>query len=102
MDRISAMRNVEEALARFEDGECDLDRIYVAPDRWGDGIGSALFERGVASVPSHVDRVKIRVLAANDATRFYERLGCRRVGTVPVEADGDRYAGLVYAFELAD
>ncbi|WP_435348152.1 hypothetical protein [Haloarchaeobius sp. HRN-SO-5] len=24
MDRISAMRNVEEALARFEDGECDL------------------------------------------------------------------------------
>ncbi|MFC7045690.1 hypothetical protein ACFQH6_09995 [Halobacteriaceae archaeon GCM10025711] len=46
--------------------------------------------------------MKVRVLAASDATRFYAAVGCRRVGTLPVEADGDRYDGLVYAFELAD
>jgi hypothetical protein len=27
MDRISALRNVEDALAAFEDGECDLDEL---------------------------------------------------------------------------
>jgi len=27
MDRISALRNVEEALARFEDGECSLTEL---------------------------------------------------------------------------
>lgn len=27
MDRISAIRNVEEALAAFEDGECDLAEL---------------------------------------------------------------------------
>jgi hypothetical protein len=27
MDRISALRNVEDALARFEDGECSLEDL---------------------------------------------------------------------------
>jgi hypothetical protein len=27
MDRISALRNVEDALAAFEDGECDLSEL---------------------------------------------------------------------------
>ncbi|MDZ7746608.1 MAG: hypothetical protein U5K28_08935 [Halobacteriales archaeon] len=27
MDRISALRNIEDALAEFEDGECDLSEL---------------------------------------------------------------------------
>jgi len=59
-----------------------LGRIYVRPDRWGEGIGQRLLqavherarERGV-------ERIRLSVMAENDrAVGFYEAAGYEQVG----------------------
>ncbi|MCI0543562.1 MAG: GNAT family N-acetyltransferase [Actinobacteria bacterium] len=54
-----------------------LDELYVAPDRRGRGIGSALIEHLVArSVAEGVGLIEINVDEGDaDAQRFYERHG---------------------------
>lgn len=84
-----------------EPGECELGSIYVDPDCWGEGVGTALLERGVDAVPDDRDRVKIRVLAENDVgTSFYGKHGCERVGECEIETDGDVHAGAIYALDI--
>jgi len=58
-----------------------LGRIYVDPDRWGEGVGSRLLDR----VESHVrardgSRLRLGVMAENEhAVGFYESQGFERV-----------------------
>jgi len=54
-----------------------LYAIYVHPDRWGDGIGSRLFDAVTERLRDRAfERCQIRVLADNDRARaFYERHG---------------------------
>lgn len=100
-------RVVGFAEAAPDDAEPDtaqLYRIYVAPDHWGRGLGSALLDRVEAVAAERgFERLELSVLAANDrAVQFYEASGFERVGTThderfesdrheyakPLEADG--------------
>lgn len=75
----------------FADGHPDddapdtfqLGRIYVAPDRWGDGIGSRLLEAVEDRVRDHGhERVALGVMAENNrAVAFYESKGYSQADT---------------------
>lgn len=71
-----------EAVPVDED-TASLYRIYVAPDHWGDGIGSALLDRVETALRERgIDRLTLSVFAANDrATDFYESVGFERTET---------------------
>ncbi len=51
-----------------------LPTLYVHPDRWGEGLGTRLFDRARSYLAEHgVERMRIRVFADNDVGRgFYE------------------------------
>lgn len=51
-----------------------LPTLYVHPDRWGEGLGTRLFDRVRSYLAEYgVERVRIRVFADNDIGRgFYE------------------------------
>jgi ribosomal protein S18 acetylase RimI-like enzyme len=67
-----------------------LGRIYVAPDRRGDGIGTALLARiESALVERGVTRYELAVLAENDVgIGFYEVRGFERFDERAVELAG--------------
>lgn len=54
-----------------------LNRVYVHPDRWGEGVGRSLLtevERAIDE--SGGDRIRLAVMAENDrAVAFYEAAG---------------------------
>ncbi|MDF9744482.1 GNAT family N-acetyltransferase [Natrinema salsiterrestre] len=59
-----------------------LARLYVEPDSWNDGIGTALLEALEAELSAGFERLRLAVLAANDiGISFYESRGFDRVGT---------------------
>lgn len=77
-----------------------LYRIYVAPDSWGQGIGTALLDHVEGVLRDRdVERLKLSVFADNDgAVQFYESTGFERTGTTHDEKfDVGRYE---YAKEL--
>ncbi|ELY65826.1 GNAT family N-acetyltransferase [Natrinema versiforme] len=82
--------------------KADILRMYVHPDRQGEGIGSQLHERLIAEIESYdVDRIRSIDFAFNDASRtFYEGLGFEQTDEGEVEIDGDYYPEAVYTLEL--
>jgi ribosomal protein S18 acetylase RimI-like enzyme len=74
-----------------------LDRIYVHPDRWGEGIGGRLL-RGVECRAEDTggERIRLDVMAENDrAVGFYKAAGYKRIG----EHDDNRVGTTVYEYE---
>lgn len=77
-------------------GRCHISMVFVAPDRWGEGIGgtvvSAILEqarrRGFieAQLWTHENNVR--------ALRLYERHGFIRSGRAKDDEDGDRIVHL--------
>jgi N-acetylglutamate synthase-like GNAT family acetyltransferase len=67
--------------------EVELHTLYVHPDRWGEGIGTALLDRVVTwAREQDVDRVVVAVFADNAVGRgFFEARGFER----GIEADGE-------------
>ncbi|MHC3436514.1 N-acetyltransferase family protein [Natrialbaceae archaeon A-gly3] len=64
-----------------EPSVASLYRIYVHPDRWGEGIGTDLLEALEAALSAEFDRLWLAVLAENDVgISFYESRGFDRVG----------------------
>jgi GNAT superfamily N-acetyltransferase len=61
---------------------CELSHLFVAPERFGRGIGRALFEAAVALAATH-GASHISILSDPNAVAFYERLGARRRGQAP-------------------
>ena len=55
-------------------GSCELDAIFVEPDRMGTGIGRLLIDDAVARARAWAAS-RIEVVANPDAVDFYERLG---------------------------
>ncbi|PCR91725.1 GNAT family N-acetyltransferase [Natrinema ejinorense] len=82
--------------------KADILRMYVRPDRQGEGIGSQLHERLIEEIESHdVERVRSIDFAFNDTSRaFYEGLGFEQTDTGEVEIDGEYYDEAVYTLEL--
>jgi GNAT superfamily N-acetyltransferase len=56
------------------DGACELDGLFVAPDRMRAGVGRLLVE-DATQIARDRGAARIEVVANPDATGFYQRLG---------------------------
>lgn len=67
-----------------------LGRLYVNPDRWGEGIGRRLLERvEVRTRQRGAERLRLGVMAENErAVGFYEAAGYQRIGVHEDECIG--------------
>ena len=84
-----------------DDDEAGLEELYVSPDRWREGVGSALVERAAAAVPETFSAVKLETLAGNRRGRgFYEARGFERAGASSFELLGRAYPTVVYVRSL--
>ena len=85
-----------------EDDRGAVGALYVDPDRWGEGIGTRLFERELDALAERgATRVTIRVLAANTLGRsFYESRGFEVVETSEDDLFGETRAAVTYAREI--
>jgi ribosomal protein S18 acetylase RimI-like enzyme len=72
-------------------GRCHLSMVFVAPDRWGEGIGSVLVDAGMALAAGlGYDTVQLYTHEDNDrAQRLYAGKGFVRDGDVRADAWGD-------------
>jgi GNAT superfamily N-acetyltransferase len=76
-----------------------VPRLYVHPDRWGAGIGTALLDHVVTQVQGETDRLQTVLLAGNEVgVGFYEGYGFERVAESGLEDAGERE--LVYELAL--
>lgn len=83
--------------------EAGLKEIYVDPDVWGEGIGTALLREGLERLPDHIERIKLEVLADNEiGIRFYEARGFSRVSESEHEIGGNVYDTAVYVREVGE
>ncbi len=71
--------------------EVELHTIYVRPDRWGEGIGTALFERVRSWARERdVDRIACGVLVENViGIGFFEAIGFHRGRETDAEIAGE-------------
>ena len=90
----------EETKAFVGASDAGLKELYVDPDRWGRGVGTALLERGLERLPEDVERLRLETLADNEVgRRFYEARGFERTGTSTAEVVGESYPAVVYTLE---
>ena len=75
----------------------ELSHLFVAPERFGQGIGRALFGAAVALVTAK-GATHVSILSDPHDAAFYEKLGARRCGAAPSGVDRSR---LLPLFEFA-
>ncbi|OAQ51621.1 hypothetical protein HTG_16315 [Natrinema mahii] len=81
--------------------DAELKSIYVEPDYWGQGVGTALLERGLGTLPDQTERLRLEVLSGNDVgKRFYEARGFEKTGTSSYELGDDSYPTCIYTLEI--
>ena len=85
-----------------DDGEGDVIRLYVDPDRWGDGVGTRLFERIREELERQgAERLRAMVLADNEiGNGFYRSLGFEREATARTTIDGEEYDENTYTMAI--
>lgn len=71
-----------------EDG-ADLDKLFVAPEAMGKGVGRALVDWAIDQARAKGAKT-MKIEADPDAVPFYERMGARVIGGVPSEAIAGR------------
>lgn len=87
--RVVGFVSVGPSRERGADGEGEVYAIYVRPDSWGSGAGSALMEAGRAWLAERYPAATLWVLADNPrARRFYEREGWTADATRTEEVRG--------------
>jgi len=64
-----------------EDGDAELDGLFVEPDAWGRGIGRRLIDRAVEMARTRGCRA-LNVVANRRALGFYEKCGFEAHGEV--------------------
>jgi ribosomal protein S18 acetylase RimI-like enzyme len=81
-------------------GTAEVSALYVAPDRQGDGIGTALLRACAGELLGlGYTSLQIGVLTANVPARgFYRAMGGREVGRRTFDEEGHELAGTVYAW----
>lgn len=90
----------ESTKAFVRDGEAGLKAIYVDPERWEAGVGTALLERGLEELPDDLRRVRLETLADNEgARRFYESRGFEPTDETAAEIGGETYPAIIYTLE---
>ncbi len=88
--------------AMCQGDEGDLLRLYVDPDHWGGGIGSALYERLRGDLRD-INMKRIRAMVLSDNTRgtgFYRRLGFEKSDEATVKIGDGEYGESVYTVAL--
>lgn len=75
-------------------------RLYVDPDRRGEGLGSALLSETIEQLHGRdCDRIEAMVLAENDAGNgFYLGAGFERVGTEETSIGAERHEEHRYVY----
>ncbi|UPW01219.1 GNAT family N-acetyltransferase [Halorussus gelatinilyticus] len=98
-DRSGADEIVGFAHGATDGDEGDLLRLYVHPDRWHEGIGTALLDAMEDRLTEMgADRVQAMVLADNEmGNAFYEDRGFEKVGEAETRLDGPTRTENVYA-----
>lgn len=90
-----------ETKSFVRDDEAGLKEIYVHPDRWGEGVGTAMLGWAVESLPADRQGLALETLAGNDRGRaFYESRGFTADGHSQIEIAGDAYETVVYRRRL--
>ncbi|WP_224448244.1 GNAT family N-acetyltransferase [Haloprofundus salilacus] len=81
----------------------DIVRLYVDPDHWRDGVGSALYERLRSDLEDfNMHRLEAIVLADNEmGNEFYRNLGFEKTGEGEVTMRGETYGENVYRKRLS-
>ncbi|MEM7128040.1 MAG: GNAT family N-acetyltransferase [Chloroflexota bacterium] len=65
-----------------DEGQVRLYRIYLDPDYWGQQIGYRMWQSYRQALTQDVKRIDVGVFVGNErATRFYQRIGFRIMGT---------------------
>lgn len=87
-----------------DDPDAFFSRLYVAPERWGEGVGTELTAHVVRRLrEAGHERVWLEVFDENDRGRtFYESLGFERIGSVGETFAGTEVTTLHLAAPLAD
>ncbi|ACV48709.1 MULTISPECIES: GNAT family N-acetyltransferase [Halomicrobium] len=81
--------------------EAGLKSIYVDPERWGDGVGTALLEQCLETVPDELTTLKLETLAGNEVgVGFYEERGFEQFDTGTVELVGEAFDTELYRLDL--
>lgn len=71
--------------------------LYVHPDHWNRGIGSALLAKGTAAQPDDIDRQFVECLADNPRAReFYEARGFERIDEGEIDLYGVTCRSITY------
>lgn len=97
----SYVRWGEDTKSFVGENEAGLKEIYVEPDYWGEGIGTALLERGIDALPENVERLRLEMLDGNEVGhRFYAARGFDRTGSSEFEIAGETYPTAIYTLEL--
>ncbi|MDT9001291.1 GNAT family N-acetyltransferase [Paucibacter sp. APW11] len=70
--------------------QAELQRLYVAPTRSGEGFGARLLQHVREALPAHA--VWLRAWAGNEgALRFYRREGAQQLGETWFELEQERH-----------
>lgn len=85
-----------------ERDEALLARLYVEPEHWGDGIGTALLDRVIESLRADgFERLSLSVLAENEVGRaFYESRGFETRERVSDDLFGEQVTDLELVLEI--
>lgn len=85
------------------DDEAGLKEIYVDPDHWGEGVGTALLETAIDCVPEDREAVSLETLAENERGRaFYEARGFAFVETYAEDLGGEPIDHAIYRRDLGE
>ena len=68
------------AILRRNDGDTELDGLFVEPSRWRQGIGRRLIEH-CATVARSAQSTALHVIGNPQAQGFYDRCGFKCLGT---------------------
>lgn len=85
-------------------GNVVVSRVYVLPDYWGEGVGTAMLERVATEFhEAGYERVSAVVLADNELGRvFYDARTFEEVGRQTTTLGGEEYDELIVAADLAE
>ena len=84
-----------------EEDEAGLKEIYVDPSWWGQGLGTALLDRGLDRLPDGLDALKLEALAENDiGASFYRARGFTRTDTRELEIGSETYPTAIWTKPL--
>jgi len=92
----------EDTKSFVDADDAGLKEIYVDPDHWNRGVGTALLARVERAAPASADGLTLSMLAGNDGgRRFYERRGFDEVGETTDEIAGTAYDCVLFRKPLS-